>query len=94
MVEGAELLSMALDSGAPIESVYVAPEGRANPSVAAVVERVYATGVRIFDLAPGVIERISDTVTPQPIVAVVGFVPAGLSGLAGRIHGRGVRRRA
>ncbi len=31
MVEGAELLSMALASGAPIESVYVAPEGRANP---------------------------------------------------------------
>ena len=81
MVEGAELLSMALDSGAPIESVYVAPEGRANASVAAVVERVYATGVRIFDLAPGVIERISDTVTPQPIVAVVGFAPASLSGL-------------
>ncbi len=78
MVEGAELLSMALEAGAPIESVYVAPEGRANPSVAEVVERAYATGVRIFDLAPGVIDRISDTVAPQPIVAVVGFVPTAL----------------
>ncbi len=81
MVEGAELLSMALQSGAPIESVYVAPEGRSNTSVAAVIDQVYATGVRVFDLAPGVIERIADTVSPQPVVAVVGFVPAGLSEL-------------
>jgi len=78
VVEGSELLSMALEAGAPIESVYVAPEGRANSSVAEVVERAYATGARIFDLGPGVIDRISDTVAPQPIVAVVGFVPTGL----------------
>ncbi len=76
MVEGAELLSVALDTGAPIEAVYVAPEGRSNPAVADVVNRVFATGVRVFDLAPGVIERIADTVTPQPLLAVVGFVPA------------------
>jgi RNA methyltransferase, TrmH family len=82
VVEGAELLSMALHSGASIESVYVAPEGRSNSAVAEVVEQVYATGVRVFDLAPGVIERVSDTVSPQPVVAVVGFVPAGLSELA------------
>jgi RNA methyltransferase, TrmH family len=81
VVEGAELLSTALESGAPVESVYVAPEGRANASVAEVVSRVFATGVRVFDLGPGVIERISDTVTPQPVVAVVGFVPARLEEL-------------
>ncbi len=81
MVEGAELLSMALESGTPIESVYVAPEGRASSSVTELVDRVFAVGGRIFDLAPGVIERISDTVTPQPIVAVVGFVPAELAEL-------------
>lgn len=78
MVEGAELLSVALAAGIPIESVYVAPEGRSNPSVAAVVDRVFATGVRVFDLAPGVIERVADTVTPQPVLAVVGFAPAEL----------------
>jgi TrmH family RNA methyltransferase len=77
-VEGAELLSVALEAGVPIESVYVAPEGRTNPTVASVVDRVFATGVRVFDLAPGVIERVADTVTPQPVLAVVGFVPAQL----------------
>ncbi len=76
MVEGAELLSMALESGAPIEAVYVAPAGRTTPAVVDVVGRVFDTGVRVFDLAPGVIERISDTVTPQPVLAVVGFSPA------------------
>lgn len=78
MVEGAELLSVALAAGIPIESVYVAPEGRSNPAVVAVVDRVFATGVRVFDLAPGVIERVADTVTPQPVLAVVGFAPAEL----------------
>jgi TrmH family RNA methyltransferase len=75
VVEGAELLSAAYQSGAPIESVYVAPEGRANPAVASVVGEVFASGVRVFDLGPGVIERVSDTVSPQPVLAVVGFAP-------------------
>jgi TrmH family RNA methyltransferase len=75
VVEGAELLSAAFAAGMSVESVYVAPGGRSNPMVAAVVERVFAAGTRVFDLAPGVIERIADTVTPQPVVAVVGFSP-------------------
>jgi RNA methyltransferase, TrmH family len=78
VVEGPDLLSVALEAGAPIESVYVAPQGRSSPSVAAVVDRAFDTGVRVFDLAPGVIERVSDTVTPQPVLAVVGFAPAEL----------------
>jgi TrmH family RNA methyltransferase len=83
VVEGAELLSVALAAGNPIEAVYVAPEGRTNPSVAAVVDRVFATGVRVFDLAPGVIERVADTVTPQPVLAVVGFATAALEDIKG-----------
>ena len=94
MVEGAELLSAAIEAGFPIESVYVAPEGQGNPVVTEAVEQVFAVGVRVFDLAPGVIERVSDTVTPQPVVAVVGFIPAAL--MPGRprerVDGRRVRR--
>jgi RNA methyltransferase, TrmH family len=76
VVEGAELLSVALATGVAIEAVYVAPAGRSNPAVADTVDRAFAAGVRVFDLAPGVIERIADTVTPQPLLAVAGFVPA------------------
>lgn len=78
MVEGPELLAVALDAGAVVEAVYVAPEGRVNAGVSAVVDRAFASGVRVFDLAPGVIERVSDTVHPQPVLAVVGFAPASL----------------
>ncbi len=75
-MEGPELLSVALEAGAVVESVYVAPEGRTNPGVAAVVDRAFASGIRVFDLEPGVIERVADTVSPQPVLAVVGFSPA------------------
>jgi TrmH family RNA methyltransferase len=30
-----------------------------------------ATGARLFPLAPGVLERVADTVTPQPVLAVL-----------------------
>ena len=69
---------MALDAGATVEAVYVAPEGRTNDGVGTVVDRAFSAGVRVFDLGPGVIERVSDTVHPQPVLAVVGFTPAPL----------------
>ena len=45
------------------------------------VERALNTGSRVFDLGPGVIERVADTVSPQPVVAVVGFEPTELADL-------------
>jgi RNA methyltransferase, TrmH family len=78
VVEGAELLSVALDAGAPVESVYVAPEGRDNAAVRAVSSRAFEAGSRVFDLDAGVLERVADTVTPQPVLAVVGFQPPDL----------------
>lgn len=75
VVESAELLSVAMEAGTPIESVYLAPGGRSNPAVADAVDRAFGTGARIFDLAPGVMERIADTVSPQPLLAVVGYAP-------------------
>ena len=83
MVEGHELLSVALDAGAAVESVYVAPEGRSNPGVAAVVDRAFSSGIRVFDLAPGVVERVADTVHPQPVLAVVSFQPAPIEAAQG-----------
>jgi TrmH family RNA methyltransferase len=78
-LEGAELLSAALSADVPVESAYVAPGGRDDTAVARVLEQVYERGGRVFDLAPGVIERVADTVTPQPIVSVVGFGPGDLA---------------
>jgi TrmH family RNA methyltransferase len=75
------LLSTALDAGAAVEAVYVAPGGRAAAAAVRAVERAHTFGARVFDLAPGVIERVAGTVTPQPVLAVVGYEPATLADL-------------
>lgn len=56
----------ALRAGAAVEGVYAAPGGETDPVVGA----ARAAGVRVFPLGPGVIERVTDTVTPQPVLAV------------------------
>jgi TrmH family RNA methyltransferase len=80
VVEGAKVLGVALDAGAAVESVYVgAPSGHDEP----VVARAFGAGVRVYELAPGVIERVADTVTPQPVMAVVRTNDVGLDSLRG-----------
>lgn len=70
VVEGVKVLSEALDAGVSIESVYVAPGAAGEP----VAQRAFDAGARLYELAPGVLERVADTVTPQPVMAVVPFV--------------------
>jgi RNA methyltransferase, TrmH family len=87
VAEGAKLLAAALDAGAPVESVFVAPDLEAHPAAASAVERARAAGVRVHRLGRGVMERVSDTVTPQPVCAVVPFldVPLGTLTAADRL---------
>ncbi|MGH9079627.1 MAG: TrmH family RNA methyltransferase [Acidimicrobiales bacterium] len=84
VVEGAELLSAALEAGAAVEAVYVAAGGRTGAEESEVLQRAYNSGARVFDLAPGVVERIADTVAPQPILAVVGYATGRLEEVEGR----------
>ncbi len=78
VVEGVELVLTALAAGAVPESVYVAAEG--EHEVSAMAESM---GVRVFDLAPGVMEKVADTVTPQPVLAVFSMVDRELDAVAG-----------
>jgi TrmH family RNA methyltransferase len=82
VVEGVKLLRAALDAGAPLESVFVDAAARSDPAVAGVVAEALGRGARVFDLAPGVLERVADTVTPQPVLALVGMPEATLDELA------------
>jgi RNA methyltransferase, TrmH family len=70
-MEGEKLLSTALEAGAEVESLFVARDEALPQPVVALLERAAMIGVRIFELAPGVVERVSDTVTPQPVLGVV-----------------------
>lgn len=80
VVEGTKVLSEALDAGAPVESVYVAAGAAAEP----VAQRAYDAGARVYELADGVLERVADTVTPQPVMAVLPFVHRPLDELRDR----------
>jgi tRNA G18 (ribose-2'-O)-methylase SpoU len=63
--------------GVPIESVYASPHGGDDPAAQEVCRRATAAGARLFHLAPGVLERVADTVTPQPVLAVLPMLPGG-----------------
>lgn len=76
MVEGAKVLGEALDAGVRVEAVYAAPGAPAD-----LLARAAAAGARVLDLAPGVIERVAGTVTPQPVIAVVAYVDVPLDEL-------------
>jgi TrmH family RNA methyltransferase len=69
VVEGTLSVMAAVEAGAPVEAVFAAPG--ADPSA---VDQAVARGIRLYELAPGVMERVADTVTPQPLAATVRFV--------------------
>ncbi len=71
MAEGVELLRTALRAGVEIESVYLAAEGAADALTRATCDQALDAGARVFPLAPGVLERVADTVTPQPVLTVL-----------------------
>lgn len=71
VAEGAKLLDCALDAGASVESVYVGAGSLGSMPVRRCVERAMSAGARAFELEPGVLEKVADTVTPQPVLAVV-----------------------
>jgi TrmH family RNA methyltransferase len=79
VVEGAKVLSEALNAGVEVESVYVAAGAATDP----VAQRAFDAGARLYELAPGVLERVADTVTPQPLMAVVPFVDRPLADVRG-----------
>ena len=76
VVEGAKVLSEALAAGVAVEGVYVTA-GTVDPVVDAAVN----AGIRVYDVSPGVIERVGDASTPQPLLAVVPSVTVALEAL-------------
>lgn len=69
VLEGPKVLAEAIAAGAPLEAVYVA-DG---------TELDVPDWVHVRVLQRGVLERVADTVTPQPILAVCGAVDVDLA---------------
>lgn len=79
MAEGVELVRTALAAGVVPESLYVAEGSESDPDLGELAARVLELGGRVFVLARGVLERVADTVTPQPVLAVVPMVDVDLA---------------
>ena len=73
VVEGPKPVAEALAAGAPIEAIYLADGAVFDAAVGDVPVRV---------LQPGVLERVADTVTPQPVLAVCRAIDVGLDAIA------------
>jgi RNA methyltransferase, TrmH family len=85
VVEGAKVIGVALDAGARVESLYVDSDlVRPDDGTDGVVNAAVSRGARVFELAPGVLARVADTVSPQPLLAVVGTPELPLEALAGQ----------
>jgi TrmH family RNA methyltransferase len=79
VAEGPKVLAAALDAGAPVESVLCAPSASSHEASSEVVRRASAAGVPVHELAEGVMERLSGTVTPQPVLGVLPFLDVPLA---------------
>ncbi len=81
VIEGPDLVSAALDADAEFEAIYIDEESLHEPSLEALCVKATNAGVRIFSLAHGVLEKVSDAKAPQPVMAAVRMKPTALSDL-------------
>ncbi|HEY5262978.1 MAG TPA: RNA methyltransferase [Acidimicrobiales bacterium] len=73
VLEGPDLVDAALESGVEFEAVYVDAGAITRPAITLLTQKAETAGVRVFALAEGVIEKIADAQTPQPVLAAARF---------------------
>lgn len=83
VLEGAKLLEEALATGARVEGLYADPGVRRHPEAAQLLADAARAGVHCFWLAEGVLPRLADAITPQPLLAVAGRVDRPLEEVVG-----------
>jgi RNA methyltransferase, TrmH family len=79
VAEGAKVLEAAVAADAPVEALYVAPDVEASETANRVLVAAQRSGIRIYELAPGVMERVADAISPQPILGVVAMLDVDLT---------------
>ena len=61
----------ALDASVAFEAIYVDATRASSATLADLQTRAAAKGIRVFALAEGVLERVADASTPQPVLGAV-----------------------
>ena len=85
VLEGPDLIEAALDNGVEFEALYVDAAAADHPTISSTVARAAKAGVRVFTLANGVLEKVADAVTPQPLLAAVRFATTPVAAI--EVHG-------
>jgi RNA methyltransferase, TrmH family len=81
VLEGPRVIEGALDRGARLQTIYLA-DGAA-PGFRDLLERAKAASVTLVQLRDGVIEKVSTTRTPQPVLAVAPLATRSIEDVAG-----------
>ena len=71
MLEGPDLVLSALAAATEIEAIYFDEAYVGSDEARRVIDAALARSARTFQLAPGVLERVADATTPQPVIASV-----------------------
>ena len=79
MAEGPKLLEEALRAGAAVDTVFL--DTGADPAHRELADRAGRHGATVVELDAGVLARVSDAVTPQPVAAVVAMLHVPLEAL-------------
>ena len=82
MLEGPDLVHAALVADAHVEAVFVEARAWRLSSCAALLDLVVERGIETYDLKDGVLDRVADAATPQPVVAVAAMPDRGLDAVA------------
>lgn len=83
VLEGPDLIEAALESGAEFEGLYLDAGVLASEPWSSLAQRAGDAGVRVFALEHGVLERVAESVTPQPALAAVRFDKPDVTSLGG-----------
>lgn len=72
-------MDAALASDVEFEAIYVDAEEETTPAIQALIARATERGVRVFALENGVLQKVADVQTAQPVMAAVRFSVTALS---------------
>jgi TrmH family RNA methyltransferase len=81
VAEGVDVVGCGLAAGVVPEALFVAFEASTEPAVIGVASATLEMGSRVFTLAPGVADRVADTVTPHPVFAIFPMTDVSLAQL-------------
>ncbi|MGD0885777.1 MAG: RNA methyltransferase [Thermodesulfovibrionales bacterium] len=81
LIEGPHLLQMALRSGIAVQKVFFTEEHLATKEGERLVRQILRTGAELFRISGQILSKLSDTETPQGIVAIASHRPFSLDQL-------------